>query len=275
MLWYWVIYESNSSSSSSVSLDEIEEISSMSFFFIIIPLCFLSPLVPPLSLLQRAQCVPPWASSPPPERSCSRAVPQWRVWPAGASPHPGGWTGRWGAAAAPQGCHAAWRSWGRTAATAGAAPSTSLQTSGGRRAQWAVRPVWVDRALSLKAWTLPAAQSRASATLPVWKSCCCFFHTDLHQAAHLLSSHVSAAFTASYSLFQSACCFLILIFCIFFFVFFFQVNLNCIGVKVLICQQCGLNIKLSLNKKMDKMSLCLCIFLIIIENAFFTKISVL
>ena len=118
-----------------------------------------------VSLLQWVWRVPPWASSPPPQRSCSRAVPHWCVWPAGASPQPGVWTGRWGAPAGPRGCPAAWRSWGRTAATAGAAPWASLQTSGGRRAQWAVRPVWVDRALSLKPWSLTAAQSRASATL--------------------------------------------------------------------------------------------------------------
>ncbi|KAI3367557.1 hypothetical protein L3Q82_026402 [Scortum barcoo] len=59
---------------------------------------------------------------PPPVKSCRGTEPLWCVWPAGASPHPGGWTGRWGAAAAPQGCHAARRSLGGTAATAGAAP---------------------------------------------------------------------------------------------------------------------------------------------------------
>lgn len=136
--------------------------------FTLIPLSLLPPLLP-LSLLQRVWCDPPWPSSPPPQRSCSRTVPHWCVWPAGAPPHPGAWAGRWGVAASPQGCHTARRSWGRTATTAGAAPWASLQTSGGRRAQWAVRPVWVDRALSLKPWTLTAAQSRASASLPVWK----------------------------------------------------------------------------------------------------------
>lgn len=155
-------------------------------------LCLFSPL----SLLQWVWCGPPWPSSPPPERSCSRAVPHWCVWPAGASPQPGGWTGRWGAAAAPQGCHTAWRSWGGTATTAGAAPWASLQTSGGRRAQWAVRPVWMDRALSFKPWTLSAAQSRASATLPVWKWCVFFFARDLDEATDLLSSAVSASFTS-------------------------------------------------------------------------------
>ena len=204
MVWYWVIYESNSSTSSSLWFDQIEEMSRMSFFFItkssLSFLCLLSPLSSPLCLLQWVWRGPPWPSSPPPQRSCSRAVPHWCVWPAGASPQPGGWAGRWGAAAPPQGCHTARRPWGVTATTAGAAPWASLQTSGGRRAQWAVRPVWMDRALSLKAWTLTAAQSRASATRPVWKWCCCF-DTDLHQATHLLSSHISHTFTALCSVF--------------------------------------------------------------------------
>lgn len=172
----------------------------MSFFFITKPSLSLLCLFSPLSLLQWVWCGPPWPSSPPPERSCSRAVPHWCVWPAGASPQPGVWAGRWGAAAAPQGCQTARRSWGATAATAGAAPWASLQTSGRRRAQWSVRPVWMDRALSLKPWTLTAAQSRASATLPVWKWCC-FFHRDLDEATDLLCSHISASFTALHSVF--------------------------------------------------------------------------
>lgn len=185
MVWYWVIYERSSSSSTSscVVSDQMEEISGCWFSFVSKPslswLCLSSPLSSPLvSLLQWVCSGPSWPSSPPPQRSSSRAAPLWCVWPAGASPPPGGWTGRWGAAAAPQGCHAARRSRGRTAATAGAAPWASLQSSGGRRTQWAVRPVWMDRALSLKAWTPAAAQSRASATLPVWKPCC-FLDRDL------------------------------------------------------------------------------------------------
>lgn len=162
MVWYWVIYESNSSTSSSGWLIKSKKCHlPLLAAFILTPLYFL-----PVSLLiQWVWRLPPWPSSPPPVRSWSRAVPHWCVWPAGASPQAGVWAGRWGATAGPRGCPAAWRSWGVTAATAGAAPWASLQTSGGRRAQWAVRPVWVDRALSLKAWSLTAAQSRASATL--------------------------------------------------------------------------------------------------------------
>lgn len=47
----------------------------------------------------------------------------------------------------------------------------------------------MDRALSLKAWTLPAARSRAS--LPVWRGSS-FFGRDLHEDTHLLCSHVAA-----------------------------------------------------------------------------------
>lgn len=139
------------------------------------------------SLLQRVWCVPAWPSCPPPQRSCSRAVPHWCVWPAGAPPHCGAWAGRWGAAAPAQGPPTAWRSRGVTAASAGAAPWSCLQTSGRRWPQWAVRPVWVDRALSLRPWSLTSAQSRSSCLDP-----CCFSPQHLGGAPHLFCSHVPA-----------------------------------------------------------------------------------
>ena len=124
--------------------------------------------VSPLSLFQWEWCSPRWASSLPPECSWSRAVLHCCVWPVGASPQTGSLAGRWGAAAGLGGRQTARGSWGKTAATAGAAPWASLRTSGGRRAPWAVRPVRMAARLSLKAWILASVQSREA---PAWKSC--------------------------------------------------------------------------------------------------------
>ena len=120
------------------------------------------------SLLQWEWCSPGWASSLPPEWSWSRAALHCCVWPVGASPQTGRLAGRWRAAAGLGGCQIVWGSWGKMATTAGAAPWPSLQTSGGRRAQWAVRPVRVARRLSLKPWILASVQSREA---PAWKYC--------------------------------------------------------------------------------------------------------
>ena len=140
------------------------------------PLCSLwvvmvtEPVVhlSPLSLFQWEWCSPGWASSLPPEWSWSRAALHCCVRPVGASPQTGRLAGRWRAAAGLGGCQIVWGSWGKMATTAGAAPWPSLQTSGGRPAQWAVRPVRVARRLSLEPWILASVQSREA---PAWKYC--------------------------------------------------------------------------------------------------------
>ena len=136
--------------------------------------------------------LPPWRCCPPPLRSCCRGRPRSCAWPTRASPQTGVWPGRWTAAAASAGRRAgAPGCWRRTAATAGAAPWGSLQTSGGRWALWPVRPPRAPSLRSQRPW------AETSVPSPDWTHWDCFTLLLLSLCTLFLSWHASILTHAS------------------------------------------------------------------------------